>query len=736
MTKRAKKIIMHGVTLLFIVASLAVAVFYFGDKIFSRYGQAFEDFVRSFCYYFVFLVTGRKDVIAQTIQIFPAEMETLLPLSFEEFKRLAELYVQLFFTKEVFLAWLDKTLQIIGDVAYYLSLFALPIVTWIIVMIVVYNSTDKDHNKDSGPLRCWKRFRDKFIKPCANAVKGYFRFLKSRKLYVLAFVLIWGYALNLLTIVVEAAAFVFYLGPAIRELNIWIQIAKLLIDFSVVWFFFPGIVWAAVGYILLDKWRRRLGRKREEEVLEDFEAFIERHPGALFITGKQRSKKTTLLTMFKLMYERIFRARAKKKLFYWKARFPFFPWINVEKFLTKARKDHKIYMLFHCRRFVQLLKDAYYSTGNVKWRKARTIRRLYGYRFKNLLFDFDVVEGKLAYDNALENVDIFHAIETYMQLFFIYSQRTPLDYSNYAIREDFTFKDYGNFPVFDGDLLKKTTKESYKATQYSYIIDYDAFRPGVKFDPSNPNKDAVEYGIRTMEEYAKERGNKDTRQRAAKGEEDVVATQNNDGYELDNKVRGQVALVDYDDYFVSLFDDQRAGSLGADNKDLATNGYIKGAAEKVFLLPFFEVETVLFALASKIYFSIYEALHSKKGSNTLLQYFLDKLFSPFFGWVERTQKAFTGWKVKLHMSDGGDEEDLGFEELIVLEIAAYRGRYASDSCKGFYEFRFARSKRGMQDFEQYQTQRVSAGQRQRQKSYFAELMLTQNGVQTSRKPKE
>lgn len=735
MTKKAKTIIQHGLSIFLLLISIAVAVGYFGKEIFYRYGQSYEDLSRSFCYYFIFLFAGEENVITPTVQLFPAEMETLLPLSYEEFKALFELYFQLLVSKEIFQMWLEQTLQVIGDVAWYISLFALPAVTFVFVMVLVYQDKDNDYNKDSGALKTWKKFRDKYVTPRVKAVKGYISFLKKSPLYLMALALVWCYALNFLTIALEALAFIFYVGPGLGLRNIWVQIAKLVIDFSVAWFFFPWPVWAAVGYVLLHLWRQHLGKKKLKQKIEDNFELIEKYPGALFFVGRQRSKKTSCVVMCKFLYERYYRKRALKKLLKWKKRFPRFPWINVDKFLMKAREEHKIFMLFHCRKFARRLRALYkMQEGRLKDKLVARFRSMYGYDYKGLVFEYDLNEGRYDYDSNLELIDVFKAIEVYMQLFFIYGQKGTLDFSNFAIREDFTFKDEGNFPIFDGDMLKKTTKESFAASKYSHVMVYDAFRPGVKFDENSPYKDAAEYGIRVAEEYAKERGNKDTRLKAPKDAEETYATQNNDGYELDNKVRGQIALVDFDDYSVGIYDDQREGSLGADNKDLATVCKIEGRAEENLLLPLFEVEELLFEGLEKLYDKIYLFLRWKKGSNTLLQYLLDKLLCPLFLWRERLKNNYTASKVTLRMKDGSSEETIALEELWILHRVVYRGAYASDSCKSFYEYRFEKSKKGMDDFPTYGDINVTTKEREAQGSYFSETMLTKNGIKSARKP--
>lgn len=740
MKEKGKKIIQHLLTFALLALSLCYSVLYFGKPIFFRYGQAFEDLYRSFAYYFIFITTLRDDIVMPTVQLFPSEMETLLPLTYEEFRQLLERFSELFLSEEVFLLYLDRVLEIVGDVAYYVSLFALPVFLFVLIMYFVYKETDTDYNQDSKPLKKYKKFRDKRLRPVVRSVVSFFKnFIGSRRGYWLSFALIWAYNLNFLTIGFEALAFIFWVGPARGLGNIFVQIAKFVIDFSVAGFFFPWWVWAAVGYYLFHLWRRHLGTKNLKEKIKLGFEFIKKYVGAIFVVGRQRSKKTSTLVMLKFLYERYYRERAEKKLHRWKKRFPNFPWINVIKFTQKARAERKLFMIYHCRQFARRLRLLYRVPNTFPYRNKLEVkfRKKYGYDYEDFLFGYNPNEGGLSYDNKLEILDIFKAIEMYMQLFWVYGQERTLDFSNFAIREDFTFVDHGNFPIFDGDLLKKTTEESNKASRYSQIIDFDAFRPGVKFDEDNPFKDSAEYGIRVVEEFAKERGNQFTREKGSKDDKDLFATQNNDGYELDNKVRGQVALIDFDDYSVSLYDDQREGSLGADNKDLATVAATQGVAEEVMLLPFFEIEEALFLLFEKIYDKIYKFLFSRKGSNTLLMYFLDRLFCPIFAVHERLTNEFTASKVKLRMRDGAENgAEHGIEEFWILHVVAYRGRYAPDSCKSFYEFRFERSTKGMDDYETYDGIDVNMKQRGKQRSYFSETMMTKNGIKSARKPRK
>ena len=113
---------------------------------------------------------------------------------------------------------------------------------------------------------------------------------------------------------------------------------------------------------------------------------------------------------------------------------------------------------------------------------------------------------------------------------------------------------------------------------------------------------------------------------------------------------------------------------------------------------------------------------------------LDKLFCPLFIWRERLKNDFTASKVTLRMKDGSSEETIAMEELWIIHRVVYRSAYASDSCKSYYEYRFKKSKKGMDDFPTYGDINVTTKERQEQKSYFSETMLTKNGITTARKP--
>lgn len=78
-------------------------------------------------------------------------------------------------------------------------------------------------------------------------------------------------------------------------------------DLTVAINFLPWWSWAVVGFLIFDAIRKNIGTQR----LRGYEArnqdFLESYPGALFVVGKQRAKKTTMITDMALSQEAIFR---------------------------------------------------------------------------------------------------------------------------------------------------------------------------------------------------------------------------------------------------------------------------------------------------------------------------------------------------------------------------------------------------------------------------------------------
>ena len=746
LNSKARRRIHYAIAFAFMALTVLLAFVKF-PSVFDRTVTAVVDFGKSVAYYGLFFVE-LEDMMTPSVQILPEGMDALLPLSFEELELLLTRFWSLFTNADNVEAYFQLVLEKVVDVASFLSMWTLPILCFVLLAWLSHRKVDNKYNKDARSVKALKKWRKTIWFPIKRAILRFFTFLKDHKWVRRLLVTLWFYNLNLFTIELEAAAWILYFAVSSDILNVFVQVAKLAVDASVVGLFVPAWGWAIIGWFIFHAWRCSLGMKKLNGYLDKDEEFALNHPGALFVVGKQRSKKTSMLTMLKLIIERIFRKAAYKRLLNRDKQFPFFAWINLERFIERNRKEHKIYMLRHCRNVIRQLRK-FYMKGGAKPKVWRNFKEYYGYEYDNFVFDYDETFG-MEYDNGLDVIHLFDALEKYAQLYFIYSNKKPYDINNYSIREDFGWKTFGNFPIFDGDLLNKTTKESLKNSQYSQRMDGDAFRLGYVFDVQNPYRNAVEYGIGIYTEFAKERKNKQTRgisdaedkQHRAQGKlKDDVATQNNDFFELDVKMRGHAATVDNFTFFRWLFDDQRAGSLGADNKDLTDICRIKGVADESMVLPFFEFFEAFYRIFTAIYDKVYAYIRNRKGSNTLLIYLLKMIYTPFFRFYERIYNKFTVYALNVNVEDGGDGQMLGTEQFYILSYVTYRTRFATDSFNLYWDEKAKDSKFGLEDMKQYKSIYPTFADYEAQHSYAVEdlskgFRVSKRKEKTDEKPQQ
>lgn len=725
LNSKQRRRIHFAITFALMVLTVLLAFLKF-PQVFNRTVTAAVDLGKSFAYYCLFWVE-KENAIVPMVQVIPEGMDAVLPLSFEELELLLQRFWSLFTNADNLEAFFQLVMEKIADVATFVSLWTMPILIMVLVAWGIYRNVDNKYNKDTKAVKALKKWRKTIWFPIKAAINRYFIFLKEHKVVRRLLVTLWFYNLNFITIELEFVAWYLYLCVSSDFMNIFVQVAKFAVDWSVVGLFVPTWGWMIIGWAIFHAWRCSLGVKKLNGFLDKDEEFALNHPGALFVVGKQRSKKTSMLTMLKLVIERIFRKAAYERLLKRDKQFPFFPWINLERFIDRNRREHKIYMLCHCRNVIRQLRQFYMRgfAGRKAWKK---FKHKYGYEYDNFVFDYDETFG-VEYDNELDVVHLFDALEKYAQLYFIYSNQKPYDINNYSIREDFGWKTFGNFPIFDGDLLNKTTKESLKNSQYSQRMDGDAFRLGYVFDAQNPYRNAVEYGIGIYTEFAKERKNKQTKS-IAKDEDkklqaqgrlnENVATQDNDFFELDVKMRGHAATVDNFTFFRWLFDDQRAGSLGADNKDLTDICHIKGVAEEKMVLPFFEFFEAFYRIATAIYDKVYAFIRNRKGSNTTLIYVLKMLYTPLFKFYDRIYNKFTVYTLNVNVQDGGDGQMLGTEQFYILSYVTYRNRFATDSFNLYWDEKARGSKFGLEDMKQYESIYPTFADYEAQHSYAVE----------------
>ncbi len=705
--RRKKRIIKtyHILSIGLVIISLFLSVIRF-RPVFARTLQAIKDVGVSLVYY-VKECMGDTGQITPTVTLVPDNAIEVLPFDPIVFKQKLSLFFETLVSKEYAREFLLKFIQVTLDIStIIMSLALLGFLVGLLVLLFKKKGFINNHfNRDTRAFVFYKKIEDLTWFKVKAFIKSYKKFLENNPRYGKLFGWIWAYNLNAMTIVLEGFAFLLYFAFSWDIVNVLVQVAKLAMDTTVAADFLPLWAWILIGWKVFDYLRKRIGyvRLRLKEAWN--RSFLKRFLGGLFLVGKQRSGKTSGITDMAMTQSQIFRDAGKDNFMHRAKQFPYFPWINVQLLYRKGMKRHRLILLENLRRIVRLLKYCFYGEQNgtissADLRAARRKLKKYGYTWSNFIFDYDYNRYGLKHNDSLTMIDVFEAIEAYIQHFYVYFAKTSLIMANYPIREDLKWTDYGNMPTYDGDFYDRDSKELEEISTYCHVMKWDAMRLGKLVNPNDEYKDAVEMGIWVNQEFSKERGNQNTNVGVHKDANE--SNVKNDMYEDNIKTKTHDATVDNYNYSRPLTDDQRADALSADNRDLFTIMKVTDKSDPKIVMPFYGLELLLYKIASKLYDSKYIKSAQERGDNTLPIYLMKKAYDVLFRHHERIANTFSVVTLKLHISDGESGEvfdDAGKYYLTFKKT--YAGRYRTDGMKPFYSRKAARSSKGWNDIPCY-----------------------------------
>lgn len=557
-------------------------------------------------------------------------------------------------------------------------------------------------------LQWFERFEGKYLSPIKRFIVGFFKYLKTHKGFRAALILIWLYNLNFFTVVIEAFAWLFYIGRNSKLSSFYSQFVKLVGDVSIPLDFLPLIVEIILFARIFHAIRCVIAKKRLRNYLKKIEAWLDKTLGSIYIIGKQRARKTTLLTVLALLEAARYRKMAKKALKRRAKQFPNFPWRNLEKTIRNMRSRHTVYTLAKTKDFVKELHELFRKNER---REAKSVKNLAflrrrGYVGNNFMFGYDYKRYPTKYNDGVRIVNVWNAIEAYAQLYFIYSTPTPFGFGNYSVRFDEKRKSVGNFEKYDLDFVNRKPEDMKKDSQYAHILDWDFCRTGTLMDPEGMFKDAFEYGVIMATEFEKEVGNQKTQEGEKK--DSKQCNRKNDGLSEFVKTVTHMATVDNDTYVRFLCDGHRQGSASADFMDLFTIWRITKRSDSKIVLPLFAFEEAAYLAFSKFYDWLEDKLSYNKGKKTLFQYLLEKLYMPFHKYYDRIKNEYSVYTSTVDMWDGADDEVIKKgAKLTVPERVAFADRFATDALGAFFYEKAKKSPTGINDVPMYQTKQMN-----------------------------
>ena len=712
----------HLISIFVTVVFVALGVFVFPNAI-CRLLEALRDFCLSAAFYFC-EVLGFEDMISPTVnnlpewQIAPSKFAplTLLP-SWEEFQLWWNEYWSRFATWKTLLEYL----VFLMDVLYYVSQGFLIVFTVAFPMYFIFQFyiTKKNNvrNKDSKALIFFKKLWRKTFYRAINRVRNYAAFLREKRAYKTIWICLWLFYFNAFTILVEFLAFYLYFVFTFDFVSIYTQIYKLLLDLTCVIRFIPGVIWAVIIIILLEKLAENVGYKELRHRERRNRGFLNERSIVSIFYGTMGAGKTATITDAALSAEVELRDRAFDVIMECDFCFPYFPWINLEHELRIATAFHVCYDLASVRRWVRKKYK--------RWLKNPC---------REKIFDYDYARYGVTHDDKLKVENVWQVIEDYACAYLVYAVQCSLIISNYSIRTDNVLSDLGNFPMWDSDFFSRDSKRMEEDSRRSHILDFDMLRFGKRVLKNNPNAHALGFGVYVFTELDKERKNdQELRTQGVKGT-DEEANQKNDLFNSLLKMIRHAVMIRNRVMIICLGDLQRPEDWGANGRDVGEIAFIAEKGEKTAVLPFwapFWWYATLYELLFSPFVQLYYQYRFSRADNTAPMYFLHGLMAKFKAGYQGRVNTFASRKMKLEVESGRMDRKPLERYYFLSDKKAFAERYGTDCLSAIFERYSLLNTVGIMDMATYAEKMASDAELQMQHSYFQRDLLAMRVAQAT-----
>ena len=684
-----------GITIAFVL----VSVFVFPDA-FIRVGESFRDIGNSVVFYFkmIFRQEYKGSITVTEYSSTPFEMPFNLPNSWGDFKLAWTQYWQILFTSENLKAYFEWLLVVLYVLAKVLLCLMPVVVVVIVAKAVIPKKQNNNYNKDSKPLKAWKRLEKVIYMPVKTWLQGFVSFVRENGAYVKLWLAIWAFNFNLFSIILEFIAFYLYFVASFAFGDIYTQVVKLFMDLSVMINFIPTVGWLLIAWLIMNYLRRKIGYARLNHYELRDRGFINERPISFMACAPMGKSKTTMITDIALSQEIMFRDTAFEKLLQQDLKFPFFPWVNLENAIQHAMEIHYIYNLATCKRFVKAMRRG--------WLKGHDC----------CIFGYDYKRYGLETDNKLYVESLWQVIENYTQLYFIYVIESSLMLANYSIRTDAILESVGNFPLWHADLFKSDSRMIDAYSRHAHILNYDLLRLGRRMVERNKDANAFEFGVIIITEIGKERGNNLELQEKKKNATET--NQKNDLFNYTLKMIRHSATVDNFPFVRVITDEQRPESWGADARDLCDIIHIDEVSEMRLAMPLFTLGDLVIDWFVSKFVKRYYNYRYDRGDNTLFMYLYHGLASILNRYRNGIYNTFGYKKMDLLVENGTQDGEKKRKTYYLMSKKIYSKRFSTDAFSDYFNQKALMAAIGINDMQEFATEKASWAELMSEKSYF------------------
>ncbi|MBQ8289975.1 MAG: hypothetical protein IJY01_03800 [Clostridia bacterium] len=608
-----------------------------------------------------------------------AQVKGFLPSDFESYGKNIEMYFDTFFDKYNFLEFLLEYNSVTLLITRLLLIGVLIGVCVFAVKKLRRPPQNNNTGKTTAPLDKFRSFEFKILRPAADYVKGVFAFFTERKYYVIPSVVIVFLSTNIISIFFAVFAYYCYILPSLDFLSFAIQLYKLSVDIVIMLSSLPIGIWLLIALIIFDYLCKCKGYARLERRERVNQLFLRTRGLNIFVNGPPRFGKTSLSTDMQLSQAVIFREDSLAIMLDVSSCFPHFSYQTFTKWLDKGFSSNRIKSRAYIERYIKAHRKKFMSDP--------TPENLWGYDFEHY---------PLTFDNGLVVEDLFEALSDYAAAYYVYT-RVTLFISNYPIRECATYSTVGNIGVWNHDFFHRPSYAG--GGEFSYIINYDAMRPGKKMKPEEALYGLYEFFINGNQEIDKERGNTVENQELKASDEEC--NPKNDQHERHLMMQGHASMIRHKCFYRGFYDSQRATGWGAKGNELTDHVDIIDKSDKKIALPFWWYRELLKDLIKGFFNSKTVKNWLYRGDYTLGKYLVDVICSKYLAYCKRIENTFGFSVYELEVARGDGKSDPKRYKWYMADKKIFSGVYATDSFKEYFAYYNLKTSAALQDQKRF-----------------------------------
>lgn len=616
---------------------------------------------------------------------------------------------QIMFSKPFLIDSWSSFVLFLNNLLILFMLIGLPLIIGLILYyeFVIFKTNDKDSSSVSPTLAFGRKVHEKVWRHVKCFFIEFYETFRYTKIIFGPFLLLALYNLNLISMALIFFAWYFYFVFSIDFTSLWYLLCKVLMCITPLLrpIFVP--LWILLAIVIIIKLKIAAGYRNLEDMYAQNDDFVEDLGVVTGIYGPPGSGKNLLETQIAVQAEVMLRRQAEEQLMEIRAEFPNFPFRFLEEDVETLKENNKA---------VNKVQVEDYFTQEFK-------------KDKEFIYTYELNKNKTEHYDNLCVRKIQEELLDYAKLYYVYI--SDLGISTYSLRYDKGIMLTGHHPGLIYDHFHRDLRDK-ELDSRAKIMNLNLLRMNqqlVEETRNNPSKDKntitlVDFGLITLSEFAKERGNRYTNRTRDKND----VSPSSDGTTNAFGIIRHLTTIRHKQYCRIIWDEQKLSSFsGVEGAMAETNIFLsKQKTKSKLALNFWFIESVILEWFYSHYQKQYTRYIAIRNDNNFFSWYFSHMYGFFANKIRNITNTFGYRKISLGLSGvniNGAQEKRDDRGIYLLNKIIYADRYETDCYRGFFNKLKMQATIGVNQLEPFRHRAATQHELEETNGYFVSELV-------------